>query len=406
MFYKLSIKHKIRFKSANRFRDVAGEWRDILPINHHLQCRDIEALEHTMPDDIQFRYVSIYEDDELIGVMYLQCLRFNSRHYNHGVLDKPVIRIMKDFILKRSADILICGNIFRVNFQGFYFKDKAKKEWIFDCLNLYRQEMKPEKNFCGILVKDCSREFKATQFTCHGFKAFNQDLTMELNIRENWKSFDDYLGDLSRKYRQRANKITKSAEPLQLVDMSVEQLTQEKDRINELYMNIVKQQTLALGILNSDYFIQMKSALGENFKVYGYYKDEQLLAFSSHIYYDPKLAMEIHYIGMDYAFNNTYNLYFNILFDGIKTAISKGFQRIEMGRTAREAKANAGAHAVENFNYIWLRPGITRLAMNSMGRRFESTVGDDWKKRNPFKSTPDKAADPEAAPAAHPSLAN
>jgi hypothetical protein len=380
---------------------VAEEWRKILPENHHLQCRDIEALEHTMPEDIQFKYVNIYDSGELIGVMYLQCLKFNSKHYHHGVLDKPVIKLMKEFILSRSADILICGNIFRVNFQGFYFKDKSKKELIFDCLNLYRQEMKSEKNFCGILVKDCSREFKATQFTCHGFKTFNQDLTMELSIRENWKNFDDYLGDLSRKYRQRANKITKSAEALVVKDLSVDDLIHEKSRINELYMNIVSQQTIAIGILNSDYFIQMKTALGDNFKVFGYYKDQQLLSFSSHIYYTPKAAMEIHYIGLDYQFNTTYNLYFNILYDGIKTAIKHQFKLIEMGRTAREAKANAGAHAVENFNYIWIRPGITRLAMNSMGRWFESTVGDDWKKRNPFKSNPDKQANPAITEALH-----
>jgi hypothetical protein len=380
---------------------VAEEWRKILPENHHLQCRDIEALEHTMPEDIQFKYVNIYDSGELIGVMYLQCLKFNSKHYHHGVLDKPGIKLMKEFILRRSADILICGNIFRVNFQGFYFKDKAKKEWIFDCLNLYRQEMKAEKNFCGILIKDCSREFKSTQFTCHGFRTFSQDLTMELSIQENWKNFDDYLGDLSRKYRQRANKISKSAEALLVKDLSVDDLIQEKARINELYMNIVSQQTIAIGILNSDYFIQMKKALGDNFKVFGYYKDEQLLAFSSHIYYIPKAAMEIHYIGLDYQFNTTYNLYFNILYDGIKTAIKHQFKLIEMGRTAREAKANAGAHAVENFNYIWLRPGITRLAMNSMGRWFESTVGDDWKKRNPFKSNLDKQANPSTTEALH-----
>jgi hypothetical protein len=406
LFYKRSIKQLISFKSADSFREVAAVWRSILPENHHLQCRDIEALEQTMPDDIQFKYVTIFENEELIGVMYLQCLRFNNRHYHHGVLDKPVISLAKKFILNRSADILICGNIFRVNFQGFYFKDKVKREWIFDCLNLYRQAMKPEKNFCGILVKDCSREFKTTQFTCHGFKAFNQDLTMELSIKDNWKSFDDYLGDLSRKYKQRAVKITKSAESIELRDMSVEELVREKERINELYMNIVSQQTLALGILNSDYFIQMKSALGENFKVFGYYKDQQLLAFSSHIYYVPKAAMEIHYIGLDYQFNTTYNLYFNILFDGIKTAIKHQFKLIEMGRTAREAKANAGAHAVENFNYIWLRPGLTRFAMNWMGRWFENTVGDEWKKRNPFKSSQGTQVNPSEALLPHQEKAN
>lgn len=387
MFYRNSIRNKIRFETANRYADIKQAWSGLLPANHHLQCRDIEALEATMPDDIAFKYVNIYEDDILIGVMYLQCLKFNSKHYNHGLLDRPVIKHLKSFILSQSADILICGNIFRVNFQGFYFKDKAKKELIFDCLNLYRQEMKPEKDFCGILVKDCSREFKTTQFTCHGFKAFNQDLTMEMGIRPNWKSFDDYLGDLSRKYRQRANKIIKSGNQLVRVDMDLDTIEKHLLRINELYMNIVNRQKVALGLLKSDYFLQMKKGLGDGFKVYGYFHEGELLAFSSHIYYTPKLEMEIHYIGMDYEFNNRFNLYFNILFDGIKTAIEGGFKKIEMGRTAREAKANAGANAVENFNYIWIRPGFVRFALDMMGRWFENSLGEEWKKRQPFKTT-------------------
>lgn len=386
MFYRICTGTGIELKSFNTFHQVADEWRKLLPDNHHLQCKDIEALEHSMPADIQFRYVNIYENQELIGVMYLQCLHFSKKHYNNELLDRPFIRSFKSIVLRTTADILICGNIFRVNFQGFYFREKAHRERIFNYLHLYRQMVKKEKNFCGILVKDCSREFSPAQFGCHGFKAFNQDLTMEMNIRPEWENFDHYTSDLSRKYRQRAIKIRASLANVEVLDLDLERLTLHKDRINELYTNIVKQQTLALGILNPDYFLQMKKNLGKGFAVKGYFYDGRLIAFSSHIYYFPKQKMEIHYIGLDYAYNQQFNLYFNILFDGITTAIEQRFTLIEMGRTAREAKANAGAHAVENFNYIWLRPGITRLALKIMGRWFESSIGDEWKKRNPFKS--------------------
>ncbi len=399
MFFKRNIKLGISFNSFHTFKEVAEVWRHILPENHHLQCRDIEALESTMPEDIAFKYVNIYQNGELIGVMYLQCLNFNSKHYHHEVLDRPVLKHLKSYILGKSADILVCGNIFRVNFQGFYFKDKKQRELIFDCLNLYRQEMKPEKNFCGILVKDCSRAFQSTQFTCHGFKSFSQDLSMEMTIRSNWVDFEDYLGDLSRKYKQRANKIIKSKEQIRVLDMGVEDLERENERINELYMNIVRKQTLAMGILKSDYFIQMKKGLGAGFKVFGYYKDDQLLAFSSHIYYFPKSAMEIHYIGLDYAHNATYNLYFNLLFDGIRTAIELKLKTIEMGRTAREAKANAGAYAVENYNYVWIRGGIFRWALEGMGRWFENGIGEDWKKRQPFRTSHENLAKTAVEPA-------
>ena len=153
-----------------------------------------------------------------------------------------------------------------------------------------------------------------------------------------------------------------------------------------LYNNIVDEQTITLGRLNAAYFIQMKSLMPDTFRVYGYFKDEQLIAFSSQIDYPEKNSMEIHYIGLDYQYNQTHNLYFNILFDGICCAMQRGFKTLEMGRTAKEAKANTGAVAVENFNYIWIKPGILRVVFYFLNNWYAQNIGDKWQERHPFKS--------------------
>ena len=385
MFYRGSVQNTFSFQTAYTYHQVQETWSKILPEQHHLRNSDIQALEDAKPEDIDFRYVNIYQNNTIIGLMYLQCFNFNSKHYHHNIFDRPVLKQLKQCIITQSVQLLICGNLFRVNFQGFYFIEKSHREQIFDCLQLYRLETKKENGLCGILLKDCSREFSPKQYTCHRFRSFKQDLTMELDIREEWNSFDDYLNVLSRKYRQRAVKIQKSMQTLAIKDLGVEELVEEKGRITELYQNIVQKQSIALGILNAEYFVEMKKNLGENFRVYAYYLGETMIAFSSNIYYPNKAKMEIHYIGLDYHYNNQYNLYFNLLFDGIKCAIVNRFKTIEMGRTAREAKANAGAHAVENFNYIWVKPGIIRMAFNFIGSWFEGNIGDEWKKRNPFR---------------------
>lgn len=387
MFYISREITEITFDTYTRFANVKPVWENFLPENHHLLCPDITAPELSMPEDIEFRYVNIRRRGKLIGVMYLQFLNFNSKHYHHGIFDKPVLKHLKECIVRQEVKIMVCGNLFRVNYQGFWFADKKDKSKIFDCLQLYRKENKMDSDSCGILLKDCSREFAPVQFTCHKFKAFNQDLTMELNIRPEWKTFDNYISDLSRKYRQRAVKIIQSAITLRKTELNAGQLLKEEPRINELYLNIVKKQSLALGILNAAYFRQMKACLEDNFKVFGYYEGDKLIAFSSHIYYPGKNKMEIHYIGLDYDYNSKYNLYFNILYDGIATAIQSSYSGIEMGRTAREAKANAGAHPVENFNYIWIKPGLIRLVFRFIGSWFEKNIGDEWKRRNPFKSS-------------------
>lgn len=379
-------------RSFSSFAEVEETWKAFLPENHHLACCDIAALEASRPPDIDFYYVNVMENDELIGIMYIQCLHFNKHHFQHEVLNKPVLKWFRNIILRYKTRILVCGNLFRVNFQGFYFKDKARREMVFDCLKGFRSTLKHHDRYSGILVKDCSRIFQETQFGCHSFQAFNQDLTMELHIRDDWRSMKDYCESLSRKYRQRASKIMASRKSLQLHNLSLEEIKANKQKLEELYNNIVKGQSLTLGLLNADYFIEMKTVLGEKFKVFGYFHGSEMLAFSSHIYYPVKNCMEIHYIGLDYQFNNQYNLYFNILFDGIETAITEGYKKIEMGRTAREAKASAGAHSVENFNYVWIKPGLTRFTVRMLGNWFENSVGEEWKKRNPFKSVEQSAA--------------
>ncbi|HEY1045837.1 MAG TPA: hypothetical protein VGF79_05320, partial [Bacteroidia bacterium] len=103
MFYKTSSNKVFTLKTYSSFKEIETEWRTILPVNHHLQCKDVEALEHSMPDDIHFKYVSIYENGFLSGVMYLQCLKFNKKHYDHTLLDRPLIKPLKSFIINKTA---------------------------------------------------------------------------------------------------------------------------------------------------------------------------------------------------------------------------------------------------------------------------------------------------------------
>jgi hypothetical protein len=371
---------------------VAELWQKIVPANHHLVSPDIQALEDSRPEDIEFIYINVLEKGEPIGVIYVQHLNFNRKHYSHNIFERSYLKPFKSLVTSLHTGILVCGNLFRVDFQGFYFSDKNRRDLIFNCLHAYKESLNAGRSISGILVKDCSREFNEVQFGCHSFKSFTQDMTMELEIHENWETFKDYLGDLSRKYRQRAVKVQSSMKDIELIDLSLTDLVEHKEQLFELYMNIVRQQSLALGLLSPGYFISMKSSLGENFKVTAYALNGKILAFSSHIYYPVKNYMEIHYIGLDYHENQKYQLYFNILFDGIRTAIEKKFRKIEMGRTAREAKASAGAHPVPNHNYIWIKPGLIRVVVSFLSKWFENCVGDEWKKRQPFKSVPNNAA--------------
>ena len=114
----------VSLKIYNQFADAHSEWKSILPENHHLLCCDLQAIENSNPPDIQFHYVSIYKNDELYGVMYLQHLTFSQKHFNSELIQRPALKMLSPILSRLKAHLLICGNLFRVNFQGFYFKDK------------------------------------------------------------------------------------------------------------------------------------------------------------------------------------------------------------------------------------------------------------------------------------------
>ncbi len=377
--------HSFKLVIHSQFADAKKEWQKILPANHHLLNNDLIALENTNAEHLNYNYVTILSHNIPIGVMYLQQLNFNQKHFSHSFLDKPYLKLLKPLILKWRTNVLVCGNLFRVNFQGFYFTKKEDRTYIFECLKLYKQQVKNKVKFSGILVKDCSRTFKIEDFSCNAFMPFTEDLTMEIDINPQWQNFNDYVNALSRKYKQRANKIIIAIEPIEKRNLTLEEVIEHKKRIEKLYLDITQKQNIALGILNANYFIEMKRLLADKFDVIGYFENNEIIAYSCHIYYPEKKEMETHYIGFDNEKNKVYSLYFNIIFNGIETAIKKGYKKLELGRTAREAKASAGAYAVENLNYIWIKQGFARWAVKYLSKRFSNSIGNEWKNRNPFR---------------------
>ena len=88
---------------------------------------------------------------------------------------------------------------------------------------------------------------------------------------------------------------------------------------------------------------------------------------------------------MDYEANNKYKIYFNILFAGIQKMIERRFEKLELGRTAREAKANAGALPRQVFNYIKVKNPLADITLRHFLNRFNKAENSSLTKRNPLK---------------------
>ena len=87
-----------------------------------------------------------------------------------------------------------------------------------------------------------------------------------------------------------------------------------------------------------------------------------MIGFYTYIFYTNE--METHYIGLDYAYNDTHKTYFNILFLSVQKMIERKYEKLELGRTAKEAKANLGAVPKQIFNYVKVKNPLAKITLN------------------------------------------
>jgi hypothetical protein len=152
----------------------------------------------------------------------LQQFQFQHKHLNFNNKQQVLSRIIK-MLLPNKIPLLVCGHLFRINFQGFYFKNESHKSLVFDAVKIFTKET----GFCkpkGIIVKDCEDVFIEQNCTLFGYHFFNGDVTMELLRRPHWFSLDDYLKDLHKKYLQRAKKIIKAIEIVEKRELHADEM--------------------------------------------------------------------------------------------------------------------------------------------------------------------------------------
>lgn len=337
------------------------------------------AFEKAAVDDIETSYVFVFEKSKLIGLLYLQQFCFQHKHLNFGNGSATTAKLIKCF-LPGKLSILVCGHLFRINFQGFYFKEPAHRQLVFDAIKIFTKQT---QNPAGIIIKDCNEVFVEQSCKPWGYRFFNGDVTMEIERRKHWNNFDDYIKDLQKNYRQRAKKIIASFSNIETRQLNAEEIKNNAASIEQLYWNVVNKQTIKLGTVNAAYFYELKNDLKDNFEFYALSAHGKMIGFYTFIFYNAE--METHFIGLDYDANTEYKTYFNILFAGIEKMIARKFNKLELGRTARDAKANAGALPRQVFNYIKVKNPLGDITLRHFLNRFNKAENINLTKRNPLK---------------------
>jgi len=381
-----NLKPKLNFKIYTKADALPLGWDAVAEANIFLTRRYLSVLEKSSPDNMDCHFIGLFKDNMLCGIVLSQYINL-SRINTFGEEKKSFC--LKDYIFNKfSSHILIIGNN-TLTGQNAYLLTEAISETealglLKNVLTHLKKQYRKRCIYINLLsVKDFNTK-ELPNFNAAGLKGYYQFCTqpnMIFSIRENWHSINDYLADLSTKYRTQYNRARKKAEGIEKRKLSEAEIKQHESCINRLYLTVAGNASFNTFHLPKNHFEIFKQQLGDDFLFYGYFLDGKLVGFNTLIKNGPD--MDTYFLGYDAAIQKEKMLYLNMLYDMVGYAIKKQFKHVIFARSAMEIKSSVGAVAQEVYGIIKHTNPIINLFTGRLFEFYDPKI--QWKERSPFK---------------------
>ena len=379
---------KIQFTIYSKVSELPENWNSLAVDNIFLSKEYLEILDRSAPTNLTCFFIGLFDNEELVGIALSQFIDLNQLE-SFGDRDKCIKTSVRNLIFKNfCSHVLLIGNNMLTGQNAFAFSDKISKKSIAGVLLLAMEDLKKELQTLGKKVHITTlKDFEPTDivaFEKETFKDYFQFSTqpnMLFSIPETWKTEQDYIAALSKKYRDQYKRARKKAVDVEKRKLNLEEITLHEEEIYELYFHVAQNAPFNTFYLAKNHFRVFKEILKDKFLFYGYFLDGKLIGFNTLIKNGD--AMDTYFLGYDDSIQKEKMLYLNMLYDMIAYSINKGFHEIVFARTALEIKSSVGAKPTEVFGYIKHETKLIDRCTKTIFNYLEpKTI---WQERNPFK---------------------
>lgn len=396
----IKLEKDFDFVVFNRSDEVDAEkWNSIVrKKNPYLDLRYLKILEKLIADEFKSRYVLLYHKGKPMAVAYFQVIDFKASVFGDLLLTKVnQIKSAKERLFERYMDksknetvmrLLTCGNNVVSGEHGFLFAEQLSYEQQFRIIEELIEKIGSKEKLRGkisaVLVKDFYSPVKNTPrclFNLKKYVEFKVEPNMVVPIPKEATSIEQYISLFSKKYRNRARTIFKNGEELTVKTLCSEEIKNIQPQLYNLYLQVYNHAKFKLIKLPEDYFYECKMLFGDQFLVNAFYHKNKLVAFSSAVNMSES-CLEAHYIGLDYEANKQFEIYQNLLYHFLNTAIVLKKERLNLGRTAAEIKSTIGAKAEELTCYVKPQNTVSKFILKPFIHFLQPA---QWVPRNPFK---------------------
>lgn len=381
------IHHKI-YESIN---DVPQDWDTLVEDDILLKTSYLKALENASPSNFSLYYITVFNNEELVAVALIQRVQLYLKDMFRETKASCFKTFLKENISKLlKGNILVVGNLTHTGQHGLFFNsEKLSKTTfyneIFIAISEIRQRIKSKygKSIRLVLIKDFFSEDRMIHNELFQNKKFHKVVVqpnMIFSIRENWIKNEDYIACMNKKYRARYRRAKKKLNGITCQELDEDAIKVNSKLLHQLYLNVSNNAKFNTFILPENHFYTYKTQLKDNFRVFGYYLNDELIGFYTLILNNTQL--ETYFLGYHTEHQYPSQLYLNMLYDMVKFAIDNKFKNIVYARTAMEIKSSVGAkpHAM----VLYLK--YTNSFMNAILKQTFKFMNPkkDWEERHPF----------------------
>jgi hypothetical protein len=383
------ITDTITVQIAHTIEELTTEWEKLADsASFFLQKSYLAAIEAVPPSGMRFAYLTFFEDEMPIGIAYAQIFKFStyeSLKHHKSFKEKTTFWQELKFWAAKQVEFysIVCGNVLLTGEYGFYFENKKENTFhlVTKGLEILRKELQQKGIKASVTLFKDFYENNQLPIENTAFGAYQIQPTMVLKLQPEWKKFDDYLGAMASKYRVRAKRALKKGEEIFKEELNLDALQQHETLMFDLYQQIIESAGFNGIALKSNYFINLKQQLGDDFKVIGYFLEGELVGF--YTVFMTEKVLESHYLGINQVQNRECQIYLNMLYDMVRMAIYHEKTHLALARTALEIKSSIGAEPHELFFYMKHHNFVLNPFIQFLFNWFYKK--EEWVQRQPFK---------------------
>ncbi|MFM7022633.1 MAG: hypothetical protein ACKOXB_06605 [Flavobacteriales bacterium] len=349
--------------------------------NLYLSYNYLRAIEESQ-ENLDFRYMIFYKNRKPVAIAYVQVLLIKYVDSIKDISCPP----LKGLLGGKESKFLVCGNVFSSGENGFVHTSDLSTEEAYNALmnGLYR--LRRSEKILGEVSSVIVKEFweksyeKLAVIKKYDYRDFEIEPNLVLKVKASWNAMDDYLNELTKKYRKKNKEVMKKSEALVIKELSADEIKHQSNKIKILFDAVHEKADFKFGHFDAMGFYFMKQNLGDKFIFRAYYLNEEMVGFAA--MFVSGAILDANYVGLDYDKNRDFGVYHRMLYDFVEVAIQHKCAELCYGRTASEIKSSIGALPVNMKIFMRHRNTISNKLIKPI---FKLIQPSSFELRNPFK---------------------